>query len=263
MVRLVLHFGRSSSEGKQGFKERPDLASVWGPRQSGEKLFLQHFPRNTAAAVGMRRTTIGVVPRTRATVTQRGFLQIPAAQLHQRVHPLVQVPTTNVRPHVANLLLPRTPHFLHIVKMFLDRPAGGNRFQNVAHFRQRVRAEVWCPTAVLEAQNHHTDLAADQLRRCQKRLVLTSHLDAAALIGDRQPTRLMPGPLGQTDFVLAVDAVAVRTRGGQVKQTSVLAQAADDHDLQSEYGEEKRPHGVGAIDRQPHLCFHAQRGSTA
>jgi hypothetical protein len=29
---------------------------------------------------------------------------------------LVQVPTTNVRPHVANLLLSRAPNFLHVME---------------------------------------------------------------------------------------------------------------------------------------------------
>ena len=98
---------------------------VGGARQSGEKLFLQHFLGNRAATVGMQGTTIGVVPRTRSAVGQLGFFHVPAAQLDQRVQPLVQVPATKVRPDVADLLLARAPDFLHVVEMFFDRPARG------------------------------------------------------------------------------------------------------------------------------------------
>ena len=69
----------------------------------------------------------------------------------------------------------------------------------------------------------------------------------------------MPGPLCQADFVLAVDAVAVRTRGRQVKQTDVLAQPADDNDAQIEHWQEKRSRRIGTIDGQPHLHLQTQR----
>jgi hypothetical protein len=82
---LNLHFRRLCREGKQGFKECPEFVVVSGARQSGEKLFLQHFTGNRAAAVGMRGTTVGVVPRTRSAVGQLGFVHVPAAQLDQRV----------------------------------------------------------------------------------------------------------------------------------------------------------------------------------
>ena len=117
------------------------------------------------------------------------------------------MPTSKVRPHIANLLLTRSPHFFHIVEVFFDRPTRRHRFQNITHFRRRVRAEIGSPTAVLKADNHHSNLAADQTRRRQKCLILTRHLDAAAMIRDGAPTLAVPGTLGQTDFVLAIDAV--------------------------------------------------------
>ena len=139
----------------------------------------------------------------------------------------------------------------------------GNGFQDVAYLGRHVRAEVGCPTAVLIAKNHHADLAADQLGGCQERLVLTGHLDTTTIIGDRLPALPMPGAFRHLDVVLAINAVAVRTRGRQIKQTGVLAQAADDDDAQAECGEQKRPRCVAAIDRQPHRRLHPQRGSTA
>ena len=68
------------------------------------------------------------------------------------------------------------------------------------------------------------------------------------MIGDGAPTFAVSGTLGQTDFVLAIDAVAVRTLRRQVKQAGVLSQAADDHDAQLKYGQEKRPRRIGTID---------------
>ena len=57
------------------------------------------------------------------------------------------------------------------------------------------------------------------------------------MIGDVAPTLAVPGTFGQTDFVLAVDAVPVRTLWRQVKQAVVLSQAADDHDSQFQNGQ--------------------------
>ena len=74
-----LHFRRSEGEGKQGFKEHVKFAIVWGARQSGQELFLQHFAGNRATAVGVRGTTVGVVPGTRSAIGQRGLILVPAA----------------------------------------------------------------------------------------------------------------------------------------------------------------------------------------
>ncbi len=50
-VFVQLHFRRSDGEGNQGFEEHVKFAIVWGARQSGEKLSLQHFAGNRATAV--------------------------------------------------------------------------------------------------------------------------------------------------------------------------------------------------------------------
>ena len=173
------------------------------------------------------------------------------------------MPAAHVGPDVANLLLTRSPHFFHIVEMFFDRPTRRHRFQNITHFRRRVRAEIGCPTAVLKAHNHHTNLAADQTRCGQKRLVRTRHLDAAAWVGDGAPALAVPGTLCQTDFVLAINAVAVRILRRQVKQAGVLPQATDNHDSQFQDRQKKRSRGVGSIDHQPDCRLHtefSQRG---
>ena len=133
------------------------------------------------------------------------------------------MPTSKVRPHIANLLLTRSPHFVHIVEMFFDRPTRRYRFQNITYFHRRVRAEISRPTTVLKADNHHPNLAADQTRRRQKRLILTRPLDVATMIDDGAPTFAVPGTLGQTDFILAIDAVAVRILRKQVAKVGVLS----------------------------------------
>ena len=125
--------------------------------------------------------------------------------------------------------------------MFFDRPTRRHRFQNIFDFRRRVGAEVGRPTAVLKADNHHTNRAADQTRRRQKRFVPPCDFHAAALKGDGAPTLAVPGTLGQTDFVLAVDPVAVRAPWRQVKQAGVFSQAADNYDTQFQDRQEKRP----------------------
>ena len=112
------------------------------------------------------------------------------------------------------------------------------------------------------SDHHDTDLAADQSGGRQERLVLTSHLDAAAMVSDRLPALPVRGTLPQTDLVLAVEGVSpASVRIGwswQVVKASVLSQAADDHDVQTEYGEKKRTRGIGTIDRQPDLRLHPQ-----
>ena len=120
-------------------------------------MFLQHFPGNRATSVGVRGTTIGVVPGTRSAVGQLRFRHVPAAEFDQRIHPLVQMPATDVRPHVADLLLPCAPDFLHVVELFFYRPACSHRFQNLANFHRCFGAEVLpspslCPslTSVLQ-----------------------------------------------------------------------------------------------------------------
>ena len=74
-----LHFRRSDGEVKQDLEEPVKFAIVWGARQSGEKLFLQHFAGNRATAVGVRGTTLGLVPATRSAVGQFGLVHVPAA----------------------------------------------------------------------------------------------------------------------------------------------------------------------------------------
>ena len=155
----------------------------------------------------MRRASLRVVPGPVAAVGELCLFLVPAAQFNQGVNPLVQVPATYVGPHVAYLLLASSPDFLDVVEVFLDRPTCGNCFQDVADFGHGVCAEVGRPAIVLKANDDHANLAADQLGGCQKRLILTRHLDAAAMIRDGGPTLAVPGTLGQTDFVLAIDAV--------------------------------------------------------
>ena len=57
--------------------QRSEFPQVQGAGQSRQKLFSQHFSGYCGAAISMRRSAIGVVPRTVATVRQLWFCDIP------------------------------------------------------------------------------------------------------------------------------------------------------------------------------------------
>ena len=106
---------------------------------------MQDSQGHCAAAVGVRRAAVRVVPRAGGAVHQCRRRFVPRRQFHQRVQPLVQMPAADVRPDVADLLLARAPNLLHVVEVFLDGPAVGGRFQDVADGGVRVGAEIRNP----------------------------------------------------------------------------------------------------------------------
>ncbi len=91
------HRARSIRASKSVWK----FAVVWGAGQSGEKLFLQHFTGNRAAAIGVRGTPVGVVPGTRSAVGQFGFTRV--SQQHN---------STNVYSHWFKCQQPMFDHTL-------------------------------------------------------------------------------------------------------------------------------------------------------
>ena len=56
---------------------------------------------------------------------------IPSPKLDQRMHPQVQVETTDVRPDVPHLLLAGAPDFLDVVKVLFDGRPIGKCFENL------------------------------------------------------------------------------------------------------------------------------------
>ena len=74
---------------------------------------------------------MGVVPRRVAAVAKFLVALVPRPEFHQRMHPKIQVVHGQVAPDVSHLLLARTPHFFHIVKILFDGRAIGKRFENL------------------------------------------------------------------------------------------------------------------------------------
>ena len=178
---------RSCAEADDVLDQRLEFPQVLPGRQTRQKLFSQHFTGDCRAAVGMRRTAVGVVPWTIAAVGQLRFCHIPRAQFHQSVHPLIQMPAADVRPDVADLLLTGSPDFFDIVEMFFNCPARGNGLQNVANCDLCISAEIGSPAAIVESHDHDADDAAHQTRRCKERFTLPRHHRATTLIRHRFP----------------------------------------------------------------------------
>jgi len=85
------------------------------------------------ATIGVRRASVGIVPRRSTAIADFGLGLVPGPQFHQRVHPEVQMISAEVRPEVAKLLLAGPPDFLDVVEDLFDgRPV---------FFRQSARRE--------------------------------------------------------------------------------------------------------------------------
>ena len=69
----------SCAEADDVLDQRSEFPQVLGAGQSRQKLFSQHFPHYCGAAIRMRRSAIGVVPRTVAAVGQLWFCDVPRA----------------------------------------------------------------------------------------------------------------------------------------------------------------------------------------
>ena len=175
-------------------------------RQIDQKLVFQHFTANSAAAIGVGGSAIRIIPTPVAAVHQFLDGSIPTRQFDQAVEPGVQMPAADVRPHVAHLLLPRSPHFLHVVERFLDGPAFGADFQDRLGVQRRVRAEVRGPVARCMFQQHDAYDTARQTSRRQEGLAASGDLDATAEERDDLPAAGVARALGQMDAVGAVDA---------------------------------------------------------
>src|SRR6056297_3345570 len=93
----------------------------------------------------MRRSPVWIVPWAIAAVDQLIARRVPALQFYQCIQPTAQVPTSDARPHVANLLLSCTPNFLDVVKLLFDTPAVRDDLQDRFHTHRRVGADVGRP----------------------------------------------------------------------------------------------------------------------
>src|SRR5262245_55058047 len=119
------------------------------------------------------------------------------------MHPQTKLKHSHVGPEVADLLLARAPHFLHVVKVLFDRGPVGEGFQNLHDAGRGVGREQSEPTTLLLHQ-HHSDYASHRAIGRQERLGGLDYLLAIQRTQGGLPTTLLSGSLGQTDFVLAV-----------------------------------------------------------
>jgi len=93
------------------------------------------------ATIGVRRASVGIVPRRSTAIADFGLGLVPGPQFHQRVHPEVQMISAEVRPEVAKLLLAGPPDFLDVVEDLFDGRPVGERFQDLPHARLRIGRE--------------------------------------------------------------------------------------------------------------------------
>ena len=91
---------------------------------------LQNLALQGFAAIGMRRAASWIVPGRIAAIAKGGLGFVPGPQLHQGVHPKVQMTSPEVRPEVAKLLLAGSPDLLDVVENLFDGRPIGERFQD-------------------------------------------------------------------------------------------------------------------------------------
>ena len=156
-------------------------------RQIDRNLCLQHFPATPAAAIGVGRSALRIVPAPVAAVHQFLDRPVPTRQFDQGVEPGVEMPAADARPDVAHLLLPRSPDFLHVVEHFLDGPALGADGQDLSGVQGGVRAEVRGPVSRFVFQQNDPDDAGRRAGRRQEGLAAARELDATTEERDRLP----------------------------------------------------------------------------
>ena len=96
-------------EAEQLFDEVANFSRQASATGSGQKFGAEDVAAQGVAAIGVRRTFCGILPRRVAAVAERAVPASPRPQFHQRVHPEIQVICADVRPQVADLLLCRLP----------------------------------------------------------------------------------------------------------------------------------------------------------
>src|SRR5579875_241901 len=242
---------------------RQGLARSQALKFLAKTLTLQGF-----TPIGVRRTPCGVVPRRRRTIADHLARLVPRPQLHQRMHPGVDVERPHVGPDVPQLLLAPTLDLLEIVEVLLDAEAIRRQTQDLRHRHRRLGAEQGQP-AMLLAHQHHPDEAANGTPRRQERFD-TLDADLPVLSGlHRLPATLVPRPLGQANPPRPIDGRSApsppavrRYRYGT--QAGIASQSANDGDARSESRLEERSLGIEAIDHDSYRssCFTRPMGGS-
>src|SRR4051794_11998035 len=100
-------FEQAAEEGLDFPRQRPTMAHA--PKFLPHPLALQGV-----ATVGVRRPTLGIIPRAVLPVAQATRRTSPGPQLHQRVRPQVHMERRHVRPVMTQLLLARPMNLLDV-----------------------------------------------------------------------------------------------------------------------------------------------------
>ena len=82
---------------------------------------VHRLPTQRFASIGVRRSALAVVPWRLAAIAKLSSAARPRPQLHQCVRPKVQMKSSQVAPHVAQLLLSDSPYLFDVVKHLLYR----------------------------------------------------------------------------------------------------------------------------------------------
>ena len=107
-----------------------------------------------------------------------------------------------IGPNVAHLLLARGPHFLHVVKVLLDRGTVGERFQNVDDAGIRIGTGQ-SETTMISLDQYDPNHSTDWRIGGQERFISFGNLLAVQCALDGFSGSLLSRSLGQTDLVSA------------------------------------------------------------
>src|SRR6056297_535770 len=165
-----------------------DFSFIRAVLQIAQKCFTQHFAGKLASAISMRGSAVRIIPRPITPVDQTLSRLVPAFQFHHRVKPTTQVPTTNARIQVADLLLTGSPDLFDVVKVLFDTPAVRDSLQDRLNTHRYVAAGVGRPVATSVFQKNDSDTAPERVTGGNKRFVTSRSHHAPAGIGNRRPS---------------------------------------------------------------------------
>lgn len=101
-------------------------------------------------------SALGIVPWRVAAIAEFLMAFVPCPQFHKRMHPEIQMIYRNICPNVADLLLTRSPYFLHVVEVLLDGCPVCKCFQDFQYAGFVIGAEESNPSMIF-LDKHHTN----------------------------------------------------------------------------------------------------------
>src|SRR6056297_2717021 len=244
-----------------------DFSFIRAVLQIAQKCFTQHFAGKLASAISMRGSAVRIIPRPITPVDQTLSRLVPAFQFHHRVKPTTQVPTTNARIQVADLLLTGSPDLFDVVKVLFDTPAVRNDLQDRLNTHRYIAAGVCRPVATSVFQNNHSDVSTESVAGGNKSLVTTIGRPASAGIRNRHPAVTSSGSLLQADAIFPIPTrptALARLHCRNIEQFRIAAESGHDARTFGKQRTDKRPvavrAGIELPEDQAHQWRHQRRG---